>query len=85
MPGRIFGYEKQVHTGRNGIEDFLEVLKGVILGPAIWVRGNTVTVYSLFPVLYLLVIVILSFVFVYLPFVCRNHCKAQSARLQLLS
>jgi len=54
MPGKIFGYEKQVHTGRNSIEDFLEVLKGVFLGPVIWVRGNTVTVYSLFPVLYLL-------------------------------
>jgi len=55
MPGRIFGYEKQVHTGRNSIEDFLEILKGVFLGPVIWVRGNTVTVYSLFPILYLLV------------------------------
>lgn len=48
MPGRIFGYEKQKHTGRNSIEDFLENLKGIILGPVIWVRGNTVTVYLLF-------------------------------------
>jgi len=47
MPGRIIGYEKQVHTGRNSIEDFLENLKGIILGPVIWVRGNTITVYLL--------------------------------------
>lgn len=51
MPGRIFGYEKQVHTGRNSIEDILENIKGVFLGPVIWVRGNTVTVYSLFLIL----------------------------------
>lgn len=63
MPGRIFGYEKQVHTGRNSIEDFLEVLKGVFLGPAIWVRGNAVTVYSLFPLLYLLVNSYIEFCF----------------------
>ncbi|XP_022183541.1 NADH dehydrogenase [ubiquinone] 1 beta subcomplex subunit 10 [Myzus persicae] len=42
MPGKIFGYEKQVHTGRNSIEDFLENLKGVFLGPAIWVRETIV-------------------------------------------
>lgn len=41
-PDKIFGYEKQVHTGRNSIENVLEVAKGVLFGPLIWVRGNTV-------------------------------------------
>jgi len=45
-PGKIFGYQKQVHTGRNSIEDFLETLKGVFLGPVIWVRGNNPLLFS---------------------------------------
>lgn len=41
-PDKIFGYEKQVHTGRNSIENVFEVAKGVLFGPLIWIRGNTV-------------------------------------------
>lgn len=41
-PNKIFGYEKQIHTGRNPIENVFENIKGVIFGPVIWVRGNTV-------------------------------------------
>lgn len=66
MPGKIFGYEKQVHTGRNSIEDFLENLKGVFLGPVIWVRGNTVTVYSLF--LCINNLIVIEFCFRFLDF-----------------
>lgn len=39
---KIFGYEKKVYTGRNPIENIIENIKGVIFGPVIWVRGNTV-------------------------------------------
>jgi hypothetical protein len=38
-PDKIFGYEKQVYTGRNPIENVLEVAKGILFGPLIWVRG----------------------------------------------
>lgn len=41
-PGKIFGYEKQPVSGRNPIEDVVENLKGVIFGPMIWLRGNTI-------------------------------------------
>jgi len=39
-PNKIFGYEKQVHTGRNPIENVVENIKGVIFGPLIWIRGT---------------------------------------------
>lgn len=40
-PDKIFGYEKQVYTGRNSIENLVETLKGIFFGPAIWVKGNS--------------------------------------------
>lgn len=39
-PNTIFGYEKKVHTGRNEFENFFETLKGIIVGPVIWFKGN---------------------------------------------
>lgn len=39
-PNKIFGYEKQILTGRNPIENFFENVKGVFFGPLIWVRGK---------------------------------------------
>lgn len=39
-PDTIFGYEKQVHTGRNSIENVIETIKGIFFGPAIWVKGK---------------------------------------------
>lgn len=39
-PGKIFGYQKQVHFGRNPIEDIFENIKGVLFGPLIWIRGK---------------------------------------------
>lgn len=39
-PDTIFGYEKQIYTGRNSIENLVETLKGIFIGPAMWVRGN---------------------------------------------
>jgi len=42
-PDKIFGYEKQVYTGRNPIENVIENIKGVIFGPVIWLRGNIIS------------------------------------------
>lgn len=39
-PGKIFGYEKQVYTGRNSIENFGENVKGILFGPLIWIKGK---------------------------------------------
>lgn len=38
-PNKIFGYEKQILTGRNPIENIAETLKGVLFGPLIWIKG----------------------------------------------
>jgi len=53
-PNKIFGYEKQVYTGRNPIENVAENLKGILFGPLIWLRGNII----LFCYCYLLTLVI---------------------------
>lgn len=45
-PNKIFGYEKQVYTGRNSIENFVENVKGVLFGPLIWIRGTPHTTVS---------------------------------------
>lgn len=77
-PDTILGYEKKLPTGRNSIENYAENVKGIVVGPLIWLRGNTYIGQR--TIIYLATFLL----FLTLLIVCRKYREAQSKRLQLL-